>query len=102
AEVDEIGEAVELGTEARRALEHACYPPVDAVKRGRKHDRRYRPFELVLEGKANRGEPGAQREQRDQVRQQRADRDASKTTQSCLGTFTLEGLKRHRPNITRC
>ena len=43
AEIDEVGEAVELGAEARRALEHARDAPVDAVEHRREHDRGQRP-----------------------------------------------------------
>ena len=75
AEIEEIGEAVELGAEARRALEHARDAPVDAVEQRGEHDRVERPFELALDRQPDPGQAGAEREQRDQVRQQRAERD---------------------------
>ena len=68
AKVDEIGKAVELGAEARLALDHARDPAVDAVEEGGEHDQAERQFEPLLECEPNRGEARAQREQRDHVR----------------------------------
>ncbi len=55
AEIDEIGKAVELGAETRRALEHAGNPAVDAVEQGGKYDCCDGPLELVLDRQTNRG-----------------------------------------------
>ena len=54
AEVDEVGEAVELGAEPRLALDQARDAAVDAVERRGEHDRRQRPFELALEREPDR------------------------------------------------
>ncbi len=66
-EINEVGKAVELGAETRGALEHPRDPAVDAVKQRCKHDRRHRPFELLLEGEPDRGQSGAETQQGDEV-----------------------------------
>ncbi len=59
AEVDEIGEAVELGAEARRRLEQARNAAVDAVEHCGEHDRRQRQLVAPLDGHADGGQAGA-------------------------------------------
>ena len=49
AEIDEVGQAVELGAEARGALEHARDAAVDAVEHGGEDDRAERQFEPALD-----------------------------------------------------
>ena len=86
AEIDEIREAVELGAEARGALEHAGDAPVDAVEHGGEHDRRQRPFELVLDRQPDGGQAGAKRQQGDDVGHQRAHRNGAEARRgaACL------------------
>ena len=60
AEVDEIGEAVELGAEAGGRLQQARDAAVDAVEQGREHDGTERQLVAPLDPHADRGEPGAQ------------------------------------------
>ena len=101
AEIDEVGEAVELGAEARGALEHARDAAVDAVEQRRHHDRGDRPVDLAFDRDADGGQPRAQRQQRDQIGQQRAHRDrleAAVLRRRC----GIEGLKDHGSNIARC
>ena len=59
AEVDEVRQAVELGAEARLTLDQARDAAVEPVERRGEHDRRQRPFELVLERQADGGQPRA-------------------------------------------
>ncbi len=56
AEVDEVGEAVELGAEARGRLQEARDAPVDAVEQGREHDGAQRQLVAPLDPHADRGE----------------------------------------------
>src|ERR1700676_5655305 len=76
-EIDEVGEAVELGAKARGALEEPGQAAVDAVEDRREDDGRERQRITVLERHADRGQAGAKREQGDDVRRQRAHRDAA-------------------------
>ena len=75
AEIDEVREAVELGAEARRALDHARDAPVDRIEHRGEHDRAERQLVAPLEREADAGQPGAQREQRDHVRHEHAHRN---------------------------
>src|SRR5262249_46473173 len=74
-EINEVGEAVELGTEARGPLEHPSNPAIDPVEQRGKHDGGERKFKLVLHREPDRGQTRAERKQRDQVRQQGPNRD---------------------------
>ena len=60
AEVDEIGEAVELGAKAGGRLQEARDAAVDAVEQGREHDGAERQLVAALDPHADRGQPGAQ------------------------------------------
>jgi hypothetical protein len=75
-EIDEVGEAVELGAEARGAFEEARQAAVDAVEDRSENDSRERQHVAVLECHADRGQARAQRQQRDEIRRQRAHRNA--------------------------
>ena len=75
AEIDEIGEAIEFRAEPRCALQQPRQAAVDAVQNRGEDDGRERQPVTVLERHANAGESGAEREQRDQVRRQRAHRN---------------------------
>ncbi len=77
AEIHEVGEAVELGAEARGSLQQPRQTAVDAIENGGEHDRRQRQLVAVLERQADRGQSGAQRQQRDDVRHQHAHRNAA-------------------------
>ena len=55
AEIDEIGEAVELGAKAGGSLQQPRQPAVDAVKEGGEDDRRERKPVAVLERHADAG-----------------------------------------------
>src|SRR5262249_8002410 len=99
AEIDEVGEAVELGAEPRRALEQPCDASVDAVEHRGEHDRRDRPFELALRGEADRGQPRAQGWQRDDVRYQRAYRDGPEPAATAGQRIGFERRKWHELNI---
>ena len=79
AEIDEIRQAVELGAKARGSFQEPRQAAVDAIKNGGEHDSRERKRIAVLERHANGGEPGAKREQSDEVRRQRAHGDAAET-----------------------
>ena len=74
AEIDEIGEGIELGAEARGALEQARHPPVDAVEGGRDQDGEDGRLETSLEGKADGRQAEAERDQGDHVRGDDAER----------------------------
>ena len=74
AEIDEIGEAVELGAEPRRGLEQARHPAVDAVEQGREYERRHRQIPAMLDAHADGGQAGAEPDQRDDARDQHPDR----------------------------
>ena len=77
AEIDEVGQAVELGAEARGAFEEPRQAAVDAVEKGGEDDRGERQHIAVLERHADRGEAGAERQQRDDVGHQSAHRNAA-------------------------
>jgi hypothetical protein len=101
AEIDEIGETVELGAEPRRALEHARDAPVDAVEHGRKHDGAERDLEPAFDREPDGGQSGAQRQQGDQVGHQRAHRDRPEAAPP-RRTIRLEGWEQgieHEANI---
>ncbi len=66
AEIDEVGQAVELGAEARGSLEEPRQAAVDTVEDRREHDGREREHIAVLERHADRGQAGAQRQERHQ------------------------------------
>src|SRR5262249_4991368 len=98
AEVDEVGEAVELGTKTRGALEHARDAAIDTVEQRGENDGSDRPFELVLDRKPDRRQSPAQREQRDQVRHQRAHRNEAEAPALAGERATIEGRERHGGN----
>ena len=75
AEVDEVGEAVELGAEAGLRLERAREAAVDAVEQGGDDDQRDGQLVALLDRHADGGEAGAQAEQREEVRHQHAHGD---------------------------
>ena len=74
AEVDEVGEAVEFGAKARLRLERPCQPPIDAVEQACDDDQRDRQLIAALDRHADRGDAGAETEQREEVRHQQAHR----------------------------
>ena len=78
AEIDEVGEAVELGAEFRLALDHARDAAVDAVEHGGEHDRRDRQLHPPFGGQPDRGQARADRQQRDDVGHQHPHRDRAK------------------------
>ena len=99
AEIDEVGKAVELGAEARGALEEPRQPAVDAVEDCGEHDGREREIVALLERHADRGEPRAQREQRDDVRHQRAHRDEPEALPPQAFAFEIGTIHCHISNI---
>ena len=77
AEVDEIGEAVELGAELRLGAQRPRQPAVDTVEQRGDDNERDRILVAQLDGHADRGQPGAEAEQREEVRHQHAHGDAA-------------------------
>src|SRR4051794_24884739 len=100
AEIHEVREAVELGAETRRALDHARDTAVDRIQYRGEHDRADRQFVAFLEREANAGQAGAKREQRDDVRHEPTDRNFAQTLELALAAFRIEARVRHAPNIT--
>src|SRR5215475_11850211 len=96
-EIDEVGEAVELGTEARGPLEHPRNPPIYPVEQRGKHDGGERKFKLVLHREPDRGQTRAERKQCDQVRQQGPNRDRLEAPDWRRGR--IERRKDHAGNI---
>ena len=70
AEGEEVGQTVELGAEARGALQQPRQAAVDAVDRAGDHDQHRRVLPSSLEGEAHGGEPGAEAEHGEDVRDQ--------------------------------
>ena len=95
AEIDEVGKAVELGAEFRLAFQHARQPSVDAVERGREHDRAQSPVEPPLDRQPDGRQSRAQRKQGDQIGQQHAHRNGAKAPPAGLQTFGIDGRKHH-------
>ena len=95
AEIHEIAQAIELGAEPRRALEHAGDAPIDAVEQRGEDDGGHRPFELVFDREPDRRQPGAQGQQRDEVRQQCAHRNEAEPAAGSCGTGRVERRERH-------
>ena len=92
AEIDEVGEAVEFGAEFRLALDHARDAAVDAIEHGGEHDRRHRQLHPPFGGQPDRGQPGADRQQRDEIGHQHPHRDRAKPAAAQFGRF---GIDRH-------
>ena len=97
AEIDEVGQTVELGAEARGGLEHARDAAVDAVEKGGEHQRRDGEVEAVLDAHPDRGQPGAQPNQRENIGDQHPDRHLAasehKLAALALVAFGIEGGK---------
>src|SRR5262245_36157956 len=74
AEIHEVGEAVELGAEARRNLEQTGDAPIDAVEEGREYERCHREIPTRLDAHADGGEAGAESDEREDVRDEDPDR----------------------------
>ena len=74
AEVDEVGERIELGAEARGSLQRPRDPSVETVEHGGARDRAHRPFDRPLHRQADRGQAKAEREQGDDVGDQEPER----------------------------
>ena len=55
AEIDEIGEAIELGAEPRRGFQQPRDAAVDAVEKRREHERRHRQVPAMLDAHADGG-----------------------------------------------
>ena len=89
AEVDEVGEAVELGAELGLRLERARQPAVDAVEQGGDHDQRDRHLVALLDRHADGGEAGAQAEQREEIRHQHAHGDLAVAEQQAPAAAAL-------------
>ena len=85
AEIDEVGERIKLGAEARRAFQEACEPAVHRIEDDRQHDAGHRQFIALLEGEANGGDAAAQGEQRDHVGKQVAHRHHAETALAPVG-----------------
>ena len=100
AEVDEVGEAVELGAEARRALEHPGDAAVYAVEERGEDDGGEREVEPALDRHADRRQPGADRQQRDEIRHQHAHGHGAETAAPRLGTLRTEGAEWHGDKYT--
>src|SRR5208282_1966288 len=79
AEIDEVGQAVQLGAEARGSLQEPRQTAVDAVEDGGEYNCRERENIMVLERHADSGQAGAERQERNDVRHQRAYRNAAET-----------------------
>ena len=77
AEVDEVGEAVELGAELRLGSERARQPAIDAVEQRRDDDEPDRILVSQLDGHADGGEAGAEAQQREEIGHQHAHGDAA-------------------------
>ena len=77
AEIDEVRETVEFGTEAGRSLEEARQTAVDAIEDRREHDPGQRQRIAVFEGHADGGQARAHREQSHEIRRERAHGDAA-------------------------
>ena len=92
AEIDEVGERVELLAKARGGAEIARQPPVDAVEDDGEDDRRDCEIEAVLDRHADRGQPGAEPEQRHEVGQDGGERHQPPSRPAALG-FRIEGGK---------
>ena len=91
AEIDEVGEAVELGAESRRALEHPREAAIDAIEQGGEDDGGHRPFELAFDRKPHPGQAGAERQQGNEIGQQRAHRNLPEATAHLLRAGRFEG-----------
>ena len=74
AEIDEVGERVEFGAEARGALEKARQPPVGRIEQNGENDSAHRQFETALDSQPDGGDAAAQRQQGYQVGQKETDR----------------------------
>ena len=70
AEVDEVGERVELGPELARHVQLPGEEPVEPVDQRGEDDERRRRLETVGIGQPQRGQAGAEAEQRHEVRQE--------------------------------
>jgi hypothetical protein len=79
AEVEEIGERIELRAETGGALERARDPPVEAIENRRAGDRANRPFDRSFHGEADRSHAEAERDQRHDVGQEKAQRHGPKS-----------------------
>ena len=98
AEIDEIGERIELGAEPRRALERARDPAVEAVEHGGGDDGDDRPFDRALHREADRGQAEAERQQRDEIGHQQPQRHraGSRARGSAAGRRCERRLRRRR------
>ena len=85
AEIDEVGERIEFRAEARSAFERARDPAVEAVEHRRGGDRAHRPFDRALEGEADRRQPEAERQQRDEIGNEQAQRHGLEPAQAVAG-----------------
>ena len=74
AEIDEIGERIQLRSETRSCLEQPCYPAIDCIENGGQDNRPDRDIVAMLDGHADGGEPGAQCQQREHGRNENTDR----------------------------
>ena len=93
AEAYEVGERVELGAEARGALQQPRDAPIEAVENRGNDDGRNRVIKAALDRHANRSEPEAERQERDQVRQQHSKWHRAETAPAPLLAFRLERWK---------
>ena len=91
AEIDEVREAVEFGPEFRLALDHARDAAVEAVEHGREHDRRHRQFHPPFGGQPDRGQPGADRQQGDDIGHQHPHRNRTKPAAAHFRIFGIDG-----------
>ena len=89
AEVDEIDKAVELGAEARGALDHARDAAVDRIEHRGEHDRGERQLVALVEREPDAGQTRAEREQRDDVRNENADRNLAQAPKLALAAFGI-------------
>ena len=92
AEIDEVGEQVELLAEARGGAEIARQAPVDAVEDDGEDDPRDGEVEAVLDRHADRRQPGAKAEQRDEVREDGGERHQPPSRPAALG-LRIDGGK---------
>ena len=74
AEIDEVGERIEFGAEARCAFEQARKPAIDGIEHDGEDDRADRQFVAAFDAEPDGGDAAAQRQQRDEIGQQEADR----------------------------
>ncbi|MET3310334.1 hypothetical protein ABIF41_002175 [Bradyrhizobium japonicum] len=91
AEIDEVGEAVELRPELGLALDHARDAAVDAVQRGGEHDGVDGERHPPLDRQPDRRQAGADRQQRDDVGHQHPHRNRAEPPAANVRVFDVIG-----------